>query len=162
MFKTLLLISTLLLSACGYHLRGSAELPKELNSIYLSGETASLREQFDKTLQLSAGQLLDTPSANSLSIHIVKEDMQRRVLSLSSRGRANEFELVYRLNYDLTNADNKAVLKNQPIEIRREYFNNQQDILAKDNEENVIRNEMYQQAVQTIINRARNVLVAKP
>lgn len=162
MFKTLLLISILLLAACGYHLRGSAELPKELNSIYLSGETAALREQFDKTLQLSAGQLLDAPSANSLSIHIVKEDMQRRVLSLSSRGRANEFELVYRLNYDLTNAENKSVLKNQPIEIRREYFNNQQDILAKDNEENVIRNEMYQQAVQTIINRARTVLVAKP
>lgn len=163
MLKTLLLFSALLLSACTYHLRGMAGgVPKELNSIYLFGETAQLREQFAKTLQLSAGQLLNTPAANSIRVHIIKEDMQRRVLSLSSRGRSNEFELVYLLSYDLNNAENKPLLQQQAIEIRREYFNNQQDILAKDNEEKVIHNEMYQQAVQTILNRARTILVAKP
>jgi LPS-assembly lipoprotein len=162
MLKTLLLLSALLLTACGYHLRGSSDLPNQLNNIYLSGESSALREQFNKRLQLSSGQLLTAPTNNSIAIHIIKEDMQRLVLSLSSRGRANEFELVYRLKYDLNDAQNKPLLQQQPIEIRREYFNNQQDILAKENEETLIRSEMYQQAVQTIINRARTLLVAKP
>jgi LPS-assembly lipoprotein len=48
----------------------------------------------------------------------------------------------------------------QPVEIRREYYNDQQFVIAKDNEEAVIQNEMYQQAVQTIVNRARVVLEA--
>jgi LPS-assembly lipoprotein len=43
----------------------------------------------------------------------------------------------------------------QPVEIKREYFNTQQAVIAKDIEETVILNEMYQQAVRTVINGAR-------
>jgi LPS-assembly lipoprotein len=50
----------------------------------------------------------------------------------------------------------------QPVEIKRDYFNNQLAIIAKDNEETVIRNEMYQQAVRTVVNRARVALAASP
>ena len=152
----------LFLTNCGYHLRGALALPTQLNNLYLTGETTQLRAQFSKSLQLSAGQLNDSPNPNSLTIQINKEDMQRRILSLSSRGRSNEFELVYRLNYSLLDTQQNPLLKNQSLEIRREYFNNQQDILAKDNEETVIRDEMYQQAVQTILNIARSVLTATP
>ena len=86
--------------------------------------------------------------------------MTRRVLSLSARGRANEFELDYRIEYEFANAGNTILMPRQPIEVKREYFNDQQDIIAKDNEEKVIRNEMYQQTVRAIINRARLVLEA--
>jgi LPS-assembly lipoprotein len=48
----------------------------------------------------------------------------------------------------------------QPVEIRRDYFNDQQDVMAKEGEEAVIRNEMYQQAVRAIVDRARVVLEA--
>jgi LPS-assembly lipoprotein len=41
------------------------------------------------------------------------------------------------------------------VEIKREYFNNQQDIVAKDNEQQVIRNEMLQQAVRIMLDRIR-------
>jgi LPS-assembly lipoprotein len=83
-------------------------------------------------------------------------------LSLSARGRANDFELDYRLEYELVNKANAVLLPRQSLEVRREYFNDQQEIIAKDNEEIVIRDEMYQQAVSTIINRARTVLDASP
>ena len=46
----------------------------------------------------------------------------------------------------------------QTVEIRREYYNDQSVVIAKDNEETVIRGEMYQQAVYAIFNRARIVL----
>jgi LPS-assembly lipoprotein len=83
-------------------------------------------------------------------------------LALSSGGTANNFELSYRLEYELVDAKNQILSARQPIEIRREYFNNQVAIIAKENEEAVIRNEMYQQAVRTIVNRARVVLEASP
>ena len=83
------------------------------------------------------------------------EDTLKRALSLGSGGRANQYGLEYRLNYEVTDTNNNPIVKSQPIEIRREYFNDQQLILGKDNEELVIRNEMYQQAVRTMINQIR-------
>jgi LPS-assembly lipoprotein len=159
--KALFLLSSLFLTACGYHLRDAADLPPELNHVYLQGESPSLREQFNKTLKSSAGQLESSAKTAKLVINIVKEDLQRRVLSLSERGRANEFGLDYRLEYELSDANNKVLLEREAIEIRREYFNNQQDIIAKDNEEKVIRSEMLQQAVRSIISRARVILANK-
>ena len=43
----------------------------------------------------------------------------------------------------------------QPVEIRREYYNDQTAVIAKEAEELLIRNEMYQQAVRTMISRAK-------
>jgi len=79
---------------------------------------------------------------------------------LSSRGKSNEFELFYRLDYEFANAGDALLMERQSFEIRREYYNDQQFMIAKDNEEALIRNEMYQQAVNTIVNRARVVLEA--
>ena len=68
--------------------------------------------------------------------------------------------MIYRLDYEFANANDALLMARQSVEVRREYYNDQQFMIAKDNEEAVIRNEMYQQAVQTIVNRARVVLEA--
>ena len=66
------------------------------------------------------------------------------------------------LTYELVDAKGNVLSARQPIEIKREYYNNQLAVIAKDNEETVIRNEMYQQAVRTMVNRARVALEASP
>jgi len=149
-----------LLTACGYHLRGAYELPKALKAVYLQGASTELQEQFSKAILASSGKLLDSPEKAGVVIRFFDEKLTRRVMSLSARGRANEFELDYRLEYEISNASNAILMPRQPIEVKREYFNDQQDVIAKDNEEKVIRNEMYQQTVRAIINRARLVLEA--
>jgi len=111
-------------------------------------------------MKTSSGQLAGSRNGAGIVIKIFNEDFNRRVLSLSTRGKSNEFELVYRLDYEFANANDALLMSRQPVEVRREYYNDQQFIIAKDNEEAVIRNEMYQQVVQTIVNRARVVLEA--
>ncbi|GAB6141016.1 hypothetical protein JCM14076_17450 [Methylosoma difficile] len=159
--KITLFVAVLMLTACGYHLRGEVDLPENLKNVYLDGASAPLREHFRKILKASSSRLLDRPENAGLVIHIVTEKSDQRALSLSSRGRSNELELSYRIDYELANAADGLMTPRQPLEIKRQYFNNQQDILAKSNEETVIRQEMYQQAVQTIVNRARAWAEAK-
>jgi LPS-assembly lipoprotein len=158
--KILIFSAALLLSACGYHLRGAVELPEGLKHVYLEGASMPLREQFRKALRAASGELVDTPENASVTIRIVSENASQRALSLSARGRSNELELNYRLAYNLVKPDDTLLIEQQPVEVRREYFNNQQDIVAKDNEQQVIRNEMYQQAVRMIVDRTRIVLAA--
>jgi LPS-assembly lipoprotein len=160
--KSVILIMALLLSACGYHVRGALELPAGLKNVYLEGGSAELREQFKRTMEISSVPLASSPETAGLIVKIFDEDSQRRVLSLSSSGTANDFELGYRFDYELLDSKNKVLMPRQPVEIKREYYNDQVAIIAKGNEEAVIRNEMYQQAVRTIVNRARVALEESP
>ncbi|MGJ0490122.1 LPS assembly lipoprotein LptE [Methylobacter sp.] len=158
--KAVIFIMALLLSACGYHLRGALDLPVGMKNVYLDGGSTPLREQFKRTLRSSAGRLANSPEGAGMIIRIFGEDFNRRALSLSSRGKAEEFELNYRLEYELLGSGKSVLASRQPVEIRRDYFNDQQDVMAKEGEEAVIRNEMYQQAVRAIVDRARVVLEA--
>lgn len=158
--KAVILVMALLLNACGYHLRGAFQLPENMKNVYVEGGSGTLLEQFKQVMKTSSAKLSDSRKGAGIVIKIANEDFKRRVLSLSSRGKSNEFELEYRLDYEFANAKDALLMERQSIEIRREYYNDQQFVIAKDNEESVIRNEMYQQAVHTIVNRARVVLEA--
>ena len=151
--STLMILTVLLLTACGYHLRGEMDLPSEMKTIYLEGASAPLQEQFRRALASSQVQLVTSRAAAATIITVSNEENLKRALSLGSSGYANQFGLEYRFTYEVTDKNNKPLVTSQPVDIKREYFNNQQLILGKDNEETVIRNEMYQQAVRTIINQ---------
>ena len=156
--KSVILIMALLISACGYHLRGALELPAGLKNVYLEGGSGQLRDQFNSVMKTSSVPLATSPETAGIIVRIFNEDNQRRILSLNSAGTANNFELNYRFDFELVDAKNKVLMPRQPVEIRREYFNDQLLVIAKANEETVIRNEMYQQAVRTIVNNARIAL----
>ena len=156
-----LLTCAFLVSACGYHLRGAYEIPKGMKSILLQGGTPAFRQQLNEALKSSSGQLAKSADKADVILKIYEDRIERRVVSLSERGRSNQFELDGRLEYALFDKNNEVILEKEPIAMRREYFNDQQDIIAKDNEESVIRNEMYQQAVRTILNRGRSALALK-
>lgn len=156
--KAAIFVLALLLSACGYHLRGALDLPTNMKNVYVEGGSGPLLEQFKQAMKSSSARFSNSRKEAGIVIKIFNETFNRRVLSLSTRGKSNEFELEYRLDYEFANAGDATLMERQSVEIRREYYNDQQYIIAKDNEEAGIRNEMYQQAVQTIVNRARVVL----
>ena len=160
--KSVILSMALLLSACGYHLRGALELPAGLKNVYLEGGSGQLQEQFNSAMKTSSVGIASSPETAGMIVRIFNEDNQRRILSLSSTGTANDFELEYRFDYELVDSKNKVLMPRQSLEIKREYYNDQVAVIAKGNEEIVIRNEMYQQAVRSIVNRARVALAASP
>jgi LPS-assembly lipoprotein len=152
---TLFLMTFLLLTACGYQLRGVVQLPKGMENIYLENASGPLRDEIKKALKFSKGQLVATPQAAGVVIKISQEKMKTRVLSLSATGKANQFELIYSLIFSVYEPSGKLLLANQRVQNQRSYFNNQQEILAQTNEEQLIRNEMYNQAVRSIVIRTR-------
>lgn len=153
-----LLILLLFISACGYQLRGSIDLPEGLKSIFMQGASGQLSKTMSRTLKSSGGQLVDSADQAGLIVQVDNEKMDRRVQSLSSTGRASEYELIYKLDFILVDKAGNALSDKQRIEINKDYFNDQEEILGKSNEEQVIRDEMYREAVRSIVNRSRVVL----
>jgi len=158
--KVLIVLSMGLLTACGYQLKGAYPVPHELKSAYLEGGTLLLREQLLKTVRPIDGRFAPTPEQSKLIIRIGNEKTDSRVLSLNVQGRSNERELRYQLDFELARPDHSLLLERQALEIKREFFFNQQDIIARINEEKVIRSEMYQQAAANIVSRVRVALEA--
>ncbi len=156
--KSFVLTVIMLLTACGYHLRGAYDLPKGMKNVYMEGGSPTLREQFDSALKSSSGQLVDSRDKADVVLRIFQDEIEHRSLSLSARGRSNEIELAGHLEFQLINAKHETLIAREPVDFRRAYFNDQQDVIAKGNEETVILKEMYQQVVRTIISRARSVL----
>jgi LPS-assembly lipoprotein len=146
------------LSACGYHLRGQIELPEQMKAVYLQGASQPLFEKFASLLRAGQAELVDAREKAGVIVKISKDRVTRRTLSLSETGRATEFEIYYELFYQLETPDGKPISDEQRLELSRAYFNDQVDILGRENEERVIRDELYRQAVQSMINYARIVV----
>ena len=159
--QSIILLLTFWVVACGYHLRGSIELPEELKRIFLQGASGALHQQFKKTLKSSSGELVSAPEQAKLVINVLNEKASSRVLALSSTGRANEYELSYRIDFELYDGEGNLLVEKKTIEIRRDYFNDQEDVLAKGNETNIIWSEIYRQTVRAIVDRARFSLEAR-
>lgn len=155
-FLFLLLITTM--SACGFHPHNSYSLPLELKSVFLEGGSPALREQMRQQLRNSKSELSESLATSSMVIKLFDEQFKRRGVSLSERGKTNEFELIYHIEYELTTPKDAILLARQSLEIRRDYYNDQQAVLARDNEETTLRSEMAQQIVRTLLNQARFTL----
>lgn len=154
MKKPGLLLMFLLLTACGYHMRGSIAIPESLKSVYVFNASSALQSELTDVVKASKGRLVSSPSEAGLVIKIVSEELKTRVLSIGSTGKSNESELDYFLQFQFYDNQENQVMEEQRIEIAREYFNDQTAVLAKLNEEQIIRKEIYKQAVRMLLLRA--------
>jgi len=147
----------LLLTACGYHLRGAIQLPEALQKIYVRGASAELTNAIARTFRSASGELVATAAEAGMILNVINEDYQRRTISIDSSGYSNEYDLVYRLTFDLLDNQGAVLISAQTIEVSKSYFNEQSSntLLSKGNEEGVLRKELYSQAVRSVIDRAR-------
>ena len=155
-----LLLLGSLIGGCGFHLRKPVDLPAGMDQIYVKGLPRGSRfvNYLDQTIKLSDGQVIHESSAAGLILNVYKDQMDRREVSLSQTGKANEYELTYSLDYDLQLPDGKIVLPRQSIQVIRDYFNPQINVIGKSEEEDVIRDEMYREAARTLLRRTEIAL----
>lgn len=160
MFKTLarklsfVALLGALSSGCGFHLRGSS--PGGVQSLYLEGLNSgdAFDLQFDRAVELAGAHNAETISKASGVVHVYKLLSQRRALTLGRFGRANEFDLVYRLAFDIRTAQGEIISPRQEIELHRDYYNDQSLPIAQQEEEGLIRAEMRKEIAQALVRRA--------
>ena len=147
-----LLMTALLLNACGFHLRGQAAMPFE--SLYLdaaSPNTPLIRE-LRHNLQSSGVSLVDSADRAAVVLNIVSEIPDKQVLSLGGDGRVNEFRLQYRVSlraYDKQQDWIPAV----EIALLRDYAYDDAQVLAKESEEALLYQSMRSDMTQQIMRR---------
>ncbi len=149
----LLLLCALLLSGCGFQLRGAADLPFE--SLYVQAPTGSqFANQFRRVVAAgSATRVVDDPKAADATLVLVQELREKNILSLSGTGRVREFQLRYRMSYRLLDRNAVETLPVSEIVLTRDFSFNDQDTLSKESEEALLFRDMQTDAVQQLVRR---------
>ena len=143
--KILILIFTLLITSCGFQLRGA--LDNSFNSIQIDGGSVGFTKVLKKKYKQS-GVVVKDSSAEKF-IEIIKDEFDKRILTLSSTGTIREYELNYLVLYRIKNSNNEwgPTIR---ITSRRIYSYDDQDIVAKQEEEKNLIKGMKEQIIRTM------------
>ena len=145
----------LLLSGCGFHLRGQVELPESLSSIYIEGglPNSPMREILRQKLFSSGVNVFSQKSDAKAYLIILKDETLRKEVSWNSAGQPNEYELNYHLTYKLENDQGKIFVAEQSLKQQSTYQHDPSQILVKEEEERRLKKKMVQAAVNQMLRR---------
>lgn len=128
-----------LLAGCGFHLAGGRALPEPLKRVridmvapYRVSEPPVETSLRTRLMQRGA-EVVEERDESVTVIRLTDLRQSREVLSVGADGKALEYELILRLNYDVRTGQ-QVWVPPTAIEARRDYSFNAQEILPKEQE----------------------------
>jgi LPS-assembly lipoprotein len=147
-----LLMTTLLLSACGFHLRGQVSIPFETIYLQTSNPNTALIRELRRNLEARQVKMVNMEDQAELVLDIVAEIPDKQVLTLGADGRVNEFRLFYRVSLRAYDHQNDWIPAEE-IALCRDYSYDDTKVLAKEEEEALLYQSMRSDMVQQIMSR---------
>ena len=149
----IILISALLiLSSCGYSMRGSISIPSSIESVSVTSNGYSeLVNILNSSLVSSNIETSISKSDDIYGIVILSESFDRRQLSINVAGRVNEYELIYNVNFELR-APSKKSIKDRII-LYRDYSFDENNVMGNTDREGDIKKEMMSVVSKLIFNK---------
>lgn len=145
-------LTALLLSACGFHLRGTADLPFE--TIYVPNATAGVALDLKRNLQVGTRtRVLDDPRQAQAILQFTEEIREKEILSLTGGGRVREFQLRYRVGFRVHDGKGGEFVPQSTIQLTRDVTYSDTAVLAKESEEQLLYRDMQSDMVQQIMRR---------
>ena len=142
------------LVACGFHLRGSYQLPEHLSPLYLDKDSMSLPlyKELRSTVKASGAELTDDSAAAASVLKVDSEQQTREVISVDSLGRAREYRLKYRLVFSLQ-AEGENVIDRSSLLLERNLLFNPEAVLGVAEETQNIYKDMIRDSTGQILLR---------
>lgn len=144
-----------LLSACGFHLRGSngeANLPFKTMQLGFA-ETSTLGAELRRNIRANGTEVVTDPARAEAILEVVNETRDKVVLSLNSQGRIREYTLLYKFVFRVRDNKGQVLLPPTEIVLKRDISFNESQALAKEAEEGLLYRDMQSDLVQQILRR---------
>ena len=161
----LLACSALLLSACGFHLRGDNQL--KVSSIYLNApKNSALTLEAKRLLRANGVKAAENEKDAELILDILNEGQDQAILTFTSTGIAREIELRYRLTFRVRAPSGEVLIDSKLLNFRRELLVSEGFALPREAEQLALYKDMKSDAVQQIVRQlefikmpAKNVVI---
>lgn len=147
------MLAILVLTACGFHLRGQAGMPFE--SLYL--DAANPGTPFIRELRRELGadkvKLTNTAGEADVVLNIVSEIPDKQILSLSGSGTVNEYQLFFHVSVRAYDHKKQDWIPAEEFVIHVDFPYDNNNVLAMDAEEALLYQSMRTDMAQQIVRR---------
>ena len=145
----------LFLSSCGFHLRGTIDVPKWLNNV------AVISKNGDQQLTMLLHSLLEgykiqvnqDPAQASYWLIVNNSQIKEQIISIGASTNPRQYQLTLTIEFLLQARTGKIIKPTQIVVVQRPLIMNNDRILGSNDEKSVLINEMRQEAAIQIINR---------
>ena len=149
------LLSCILLSGCGFHLRPPAQLPAAMQHTYIndSGGNVELVRQLRRSLITPSTSVTDDATKATATLNILSARQYQRVLSVSNTGQPLEYQVAYQVQFSLADAHGQTLIAPQTLTLTRNYNYDVANALGDVEQANVLYKAMEDNMAQLILFR---------
>ena len=142
------------MAACGVRLAGNDPLPGILARPYLSVKDpyTDFAREFEHQLKSAGALVQDVRARSTATIGVTKDVVAQRTLSVSARNIPTEYELTYTVTFGVQGPDSE-LLAPQTISLSRDFSFDENALLAKDHESDILRRQMARDLVAIALRR---------
>lgn len=120
----------------------------------MPGATAGMALELKRNIEAgSRARVVDDPKLADAVIQFTEEAKQKEILSLTGTGRVREFQLRYRVGWRVHDGKGGEYVPQNTIQLTRDVTFNDAEILAKEQEEQLLFRDMQNDMVQQIMRR---------
>lgn len=146
-------LTALLLSGCGFRLRGPQALDFATVHINTPPET-ELGAHLRRLIATSGTTTVTEDAAQAEArLHILGNNRGREILSLTGAGKVREYQLTQTLRFQLLDKAGKPLIPPTSLAARREYTFDDSQALGKEQEEALLYRDMQADLVQQMMRR---------
>jgi len=152
------LLAAALASGCGFHLRGTVDIPAAMKNVQVSSVDPELGARLEELLRQSGANPAPGTKTASTVLRVTSARFDRNVSTVDTRGKVTGYGLVYTVNYSARRADGKTLFDGETLTLQRDYEFKSTELLAKEGEENFLRQDMERDAAQQIVRQLARAL----
>lgn len=152
----LILILSLMVVGCGFHLRGWNEsLPPFLQNIYINaGNNYNFYNILKTDIQGYGAKVVDQQDLADVAVKINSAQQGQQLVGISGGASSNDYILSFTVNYDIIDARNQAVIfSNQVATAQQNFTSNATLQLAADQQQQMIYNDLQKRVASSILTR---------
>ena len=161
MIKRNLLVMGLavLLSACGFQLRGTGSNELTIKELDLSARNA-YGETVTQMRQVLESSGVKVYSGAPYKLYLADEQESQRILSYAGAGRTGEYQLSTVLSYDIRGEKNLSLLSDK-LEVQKVFIHDGNNLVGSDQEANDARRDIRRDLVQRMMLRLQQLTPAQ-
>jgi LPS-assembly lipoprotein len=152
--QCLFCVVILLVTACGFQLQTRADLPSEMQHTKL--EIQEPDSEFARRLKIyleQNGVQIVTMPGDAAILEVPLNRMRKEIQSIGDNARVREYLIRHTINFRLLDNNGTELIPLQNIEQSRIYQFNEQDILAAEREEELLRDDLSDSLARMVVRR---------
>jgi LPS-assembly lipoprotein len=158
-----LALGSLAVSSCGFKLRGSFDFA--FKNLLIQSEQGSVVTRLlkanldsDNKVKVLVNQAFVEDSANNEAVlNIISERREKSTTALNSSGQISEFQLRFRVIYEIKNAAGKLIVSETQIVAQRDFSYSETQALGKQAEEALLYRDLEDDVVQQLLRRLSSI-----